>query len=146
MFCTCYLRNAVVYVPALGQRGGAYTVIEPVAVVQVNDTDALRSAFRDAAARKIVDVPLIKGKWPPPVLPKYAGVKTSAAFDRGTSTWNIQEDNEKYKIVGYRRHPDGYWVEDRAQTNEFPAGTSLDDVIDRMIAILQDAARRPQND
>jgi hypothetical protein len=33
-------------------------------------------------------------------------------------------------------------VEDPEQTIKFPAGTTLDQVIDRMIAILQEAARQ----
>ena len=141
MLYMCNLRKGVVYVPAVGKRGGVYTVVEPVDVVPVTNTAGLRAAFRNAIAKKNVDVPLVKGKWPPPVLPKYAGVKTSAAFDRGASTWNIRDDDEKYKIVGYRRHPDGYGVEDHAQTIEFPPGTSVDVVVDRMIAILQEAAQ-----
>jgi hypothetical protein len=124
----------------VGNRRGVYTLIEPVDVVPVTNTEGLRTAFRNAIAKKNVDVPLVKGKWPPPILPKYAGVKTSAAFDRGASTWNIRDDDEKYKIVGYRQHPDGYRVEDPAQRIEFPPGTSVDDVVDRMIAILQEAA------
>jgi hypothetical protein len=141
MLYMCYLRKGFVYVPTVGKRGGVYTVIEPVDVVPITNTEGLRAAFRNAIAKKNVDVPLVKGKWPPPVLPKYAGVKTSAAFDRGASTWNIKDDDEKYKIVGYRRHPDGYRVEDPAQTIEFQSGTSLDVVVDRMIAILQEAAQ-----
>jgi hypothetical protein len=142
MLYKCYLRKGVVYVPTVGDRRGVYTLIEPVAVVLVTNTEGLRAAFRDAVARKNIDVPPVKGKWPPPILPKYAGVKTSAAFDRGASTWNIQEDEGKYKIVGYRPHPEGYWAEDRDQTIEFPPGTLMDAVIDRMIAILQEAATR----
>jgi hypothetical protein len=142
MLYKCYLRKGVVYVPTVGDRRGVYTLIEPVAVVPVTNTEGLRAAFRDAVARKNIDVPPVKGKWPPPILPKYAGVKTSAAFDRGASTWNIQEDEGKYKIVGYRPHPEGYWTEDRDQTIEFPPGTLMDAVIDRMIAILQEAATR----
>src|SRR5580693_5701481 len=134
MLYTCYLRKGYVYVPTVGNRRGVYTLIKPVAVVLATNTEGLRAAFRDAVARKNIDVPPIKGKWPPPILPKYAGVKSSAAFDRGASTWNIQDDDEKYKIVGYRRHPDGYRVEDHAQTIEFPPGTSVDVVVDRMIA------------
>jgi hypothetical protein len=145
MLYKCYLRNGVVYVPTVGNRRGVYTVIEPVAVVPVSNTEGLRAAFRDAIARKNIDVPPVKGKWPPPILPKYAGVKTSAAFDRGASTWNIRDDDEKYKIVGYWRHPDGYRVEDHAQTIEFSPGTSIDIVIDRMIAILQEAATNLEN-
>jgi hypothetical protein len=143
MLYTCYLRKGYVYVPTVGNRRGVYTLIEPVAVVLATNTEGLRAAFRDAVARKNIDVPPVKGKWPPPILPKYAGVKSSAAFDRDASTWNIQEDEGRYKIVGYRRHPEGYWAEDRDQTIEFPPGTLMDAVIDRMIAILQEAATRP---
>lgn len=142
MLYKCYLRKGVVYVPTVGNRRGVYTLIEPVAVLLATNTEGLRAAFRDAVARKNIDVPPVKGKWPPPILPKYAGVKSSAAFDRDASTWNIQEDEGKYKIVSYRRHPEGYWAEDRDQTIEFPPGTSMDAVIDRMIAILQEAATR----
>jgi hypothetical protein len=146
MLYTCYLRRGVVYVPAVGKRGGVYTVIEPVAIVPVADNEGIRSAFRDTIARKNIDVPPVKGKWPPPILPKYARVTSWAAFDRGASTWNIQEDDERYKIVGYRKHPDGYRVEDQAQKIEFPPGTSIDTVVDRLIAILQQAAQKPQDD
>jgi hypothetical protein len=38
-------------------------------------------------------------------------------------------------------HRDG-WGEDPDQTINFPPGTSIHDVIERMIMILQDAARQ----
>jgi hypothetical protein len=53
-----------------------------------------------------------------------------------------QEDDGKYQIVGYRTHREGYWVQDPDQKTELPAGTTRDQVVDRMIAILQDAARK----
>jgi hypothetical protein len=74
------------------------------------------------------------------VILKYAGVRTWSAFAGGTLVWNIDEDEDLYQIVGHRMHPDGYWVRDEEQKIEFPPGTSVDVVIDRMIAILQDAA------
>jgi hypothetical protein len=139
MLYNCYLRKSIVYVPAVGKRGGAYTDIDPVAVVPVGDTEGLRRAFRSAIARKNVPVPLQKGKWPPVIL-KYAGVRTWSAFANGTLVWNIDEDEDLYQIVGHRMHPDGYWVRDEEQKIEFPPGASVDVVIDRMIAILQEAA------
>ncbi|MFZ1922158.1 MAG: hypothetical protein WAU57_11060 [Xanthobacteraceae bacterium] len=39
-----------------------------------------------------------------------------------------------------REHPRGYWEPDRDRFIEFQAGTAVDEVIDRMIAVLQDAA------
>jgi hypothetical protein len=53
----------------------------------------------------------------------------------------IEKRNGKYRIIGHRREPNN-WVQDPEQTVEFPPGTTLDHVIDRMIAILQEAARQ----
>ena len=61
---------------------------------------------------------------------------------RGTSPWLIYEKDGKYQIEGYRTHSKGYWEEDPNNVIEFPAGTKIHDVIDRMIAILQDEARQ----
>jgi hypothetical protein len=144
MLYNCYLRNSIVYVPTVGKRGGVYNDIEPVAVVPAANTDGLRRAFLDAIGRKNADLPPIKDKWPPPVLLKYAGVKSWPAFARGTLTWNIDETDGTYRIVGHSVHPDGYWVRDPNQTVHFLPGTMVADVVDRMIAILQDAARPPQ--
>ena len=129
----------------MGKRGGVYNDMEPVAVVPVTNTEGLRRSFLDAIARKNIDLPPIKDKWPPPILLKYAGVKSWSAFARGTLTWNIDETDGTYRIVGHRVHPDGYWVRDPDQTTNFSPGTALDDVIGRMITILQEAATRPKD-
>jgi hypothetical protein len=143
MLFNVYLRRGVVYVPTVAKRDTAvYTDIEPVAVVPVADGEGLRCALLDTIARKNVAVPVPRGKWPPPVLLKYSGAKTWSAFARDASTWNIEEQDGKYQIEGYRTHPKGYWEEDPDQKIEFPAGTSVDTVIERMIGILQDAARQ----
>jgi hypothetical protein len=138
-----YLRRGIVYVPTVAKREtGAYTEIEPVTVVPIAHADGLRRAFEDTIARKNTIVPRPKGEWPPPLLPKYAGVKTWSAFARDTSTWSIEETDGVYQIVGYRMHPKGYWEQDPDQKIPFPQGTTVNDVITRMIAILQAAARR----
>ena len=143
MLFQLYLRHGIVYVPTTAKRGtSVYTAIEPVAVVPVTHSDGLRRAFLDTIGRKNIAVLPPKGKWPAPVLLKYAGVKTWAAFARDASVWNLEENDGVYRIVGHRVHAKGYWVEDPAQKIEFPPGATVDDVIDRMVAILQDAARR----
>jgi hypothetical protein len=143
MLFSSYLKNGVVYVPTVVKlQTGAYVDVEPVAVTTVADTEGLRRAFLDAIARKNAVVPPPpKDKWPPPVLLKYAGVKTWPAFARGASSWSIEEEDGICRIVGYRTHPKGYWEEDPDQKIEFPPDTTVDTVIARMIAILQDAAR-----
>jgi hypothetical protein len=60
---------------------GAYMDVDPVAVVPVANTDGIRHALLDAIARENAIVPPPpKDDWPPPVLLKYAGVKTWSAF------------------------------------------------------------------
>jgi hypothetical protein len=146
MLYNCFLRNGVVYVPAVAKlESGVYTDVEPVAVVPAANTEGLRRAFLDAIGRGNIIVPNPpKDNWPPPILLKYAGVKTWSAFMRGASTWSIRERNGRYQIVGHRTHRKGYWEEDADQKIEFPADSPVGGVIDRMIAILQDAARSPR--
>jgi hypothetical protein len=142
MLYKCYLRNDVVYVPTVGRRGGgAYTIMDPVSVIPATKIEDVRRALLDAIDRGNVTVPLLKGKRPPFLLLKYTGLKSWSAFARSASSWNITDEKGIHQIIGHRMHPDGYWVEDQNHKIEFPPGTTLDAVIDRIIAILQEAAR-----
>jgi hypothetical protein len=144
MLFHAYLRNALVYVPTVVKlQTGAYMDVDPVAVVPVTNTDGLRHALLDAIARKNAIVPPPpKDDWPPPVLLNYAGVKAWSAFARGASQWSIKEKDGTYQIVGYRTHRNGYWEQDPDQMTNFPPSATVNDVIERMIAILQDAAQK----
>jgi len=73
---------------------------------------------------------------------KYAGVKSWGA-SRGASPWIIGERDGRYQIVGHRREPNNFAV-DPDQSVDFPPSTTLDQVIDRMIGILQATARKSQ--
>jgi hypothetical protein len=142
MYCNLYLRKGKVLIPTFGRVDiGLYRDIEPVTVVDVLDADALRRAFHETIARGNPPVGPYPRPNPPPVVLKHAGVKSWGAFARGASPWNIKRRGGIYQIVGHQKGPDG-WVEDPEQKIEFPPGTTLDQVIDRMIAILQDAARK----
>ena len=87
----------------------------------------------------MVPQPQRRDDWPPPVVLKYAGVKSWSAFERGLRVWDLKENDGIFQIVGNTRVSHG-WVEDPKQTIMSPSGTSVDHVIDRMVAILQDAA------
>jgi hypothetical protein len=143
MFFHLYLRNGTVFVPTMGLvHRGPYRDIEPVAVAPLSNLDAVREALRATISRGNPPAPRYPpGGHPQPVVVKYAGVKSWSAFARGTLPWGIDETDGKYQIIGYSRHPDG-WREDPAQKLDLPAGSTVDDAIDRMIAILQDAARK----
>jgi hypothetical protein len=139
-----FLKNGIVYIPTVVQlKTGAYQDVDPVTVVAVTKSKDLHHSVSDAIARKnMVVPPPTKGKWPQPVLLQYAGVKTWSAFARGASLWSIEKTKENYQIIGYRTHPKGYWARDPGQKIDFPPETSIDTVVEQMIAILQDAAKK----
>jgi hypothetical protein len=144
MLYKLYLKKGTVYIPTtVNQARAVYMDIEPVTVVPVTDREALRQAMRDTIPKENRFVPpSVEDARKPPVLLKYTGDKSWPAFMRGTSPWSIYEKDGKYQIEGYHVHRKGYWERDRDQTIEFPAGSSLDNVIGRMVAILQDTSRR----
>ncbi len=137
----CYLKKHTVYVPTLARRvTGVYTEIEPVTVVAVADTEGLRRAFLDAIARGNPIDP--DDTWPPPILLKYAKERSWSAFMRGTALWSIKNFDGVYQIVGHRVHlPKGNAAPDPEQKISFPPGSTANDAVDRMIAILQSAAK-----
>lgn len=142
MNCHISLRNGIVYLPTMGKMGkGFYRGVEPVAVVPAKNTEALREALKATIARgnPAVSQPQRRQDWPPPVILKYARVNSWSEYERGRQVWDINESESIFQIAGNIRGPNG-WVEDRKQTINFPPGTSVDSVIDRMIAILQEAA------
>jgi len=144
MLFSCTLKNGIVYVPTtVKTEAGFYMRHEPVAVVPAANTDALQRAFHDVMERGNQIVPTPKpNAFPPPVLPKYAGVKSWSAFMRGASEWAINEDNGNYDIVSYQKDPEGGqgWVADKKHKTQFAAGTTRDQVIDQMIKIIQATA------
>lgn len=150
MLFSCTLKDGIVYLPTVAKtEAGFYMNREPVAVVPVANTDTLRGALRNVIkmGNRVIPTPA-RDAYPPPVLPKYAGAKTWSAFMRGASEWKITQNNGVYQIIPYRRDPEGSesWVEHTEQKIAFPLGTTADDVIERMILVLQDAARSATED
>jgi hypothetical protein len=146
MLISCTLKDGVVYLPTVAKtEAGFYIDREPVAVVPVMETGALRHALQEVTRRGNPIIPTPKrNAFPPPVLPKYAGVKSWSKFMQGASDWKIVEHNRSYRIVPYRKDPKGgpSRVEDRDRKIDLPPGTAPDEMIEQMIAILQDAARK----
>ncbi len=139
-----YLRKGAVYLPTMGKMDkGFYRGVEPVAVVAASNTEGLRQALSATIGRGNPMVPILRrSEIPPPVALKYAGVKSWSAFERGMQCWQITAKDGIFRIAGQRKEPDGMWRDDPEQIIAFPRGATADDVIGRMIAILQAAVRR----
>jgi hypothetical protein len=141
MYLHCYLRRGLVYIPTSGMiERGFYRDVEPVAVLAVSNTDALCRAFAAAFALGNPKVPAIKRpEHPPPILLKYAGLKSWNTFARDTSVWSIDEREGVFCIEPFRKDPPGGWTKEDGKDETFPPGTPAVVVIERMIAILQQA-------
>jgi hypothetical protein len=144
MLCDLSLRMGIVYVPTMGEMDkGFYRGVEPVAVIPASNADALRQALRATIARGNPHVPMLpRREWPSPVVLKYAGVKNWSIFERGMRLWSITERDEEFQIAEQKKQSDRMWRDDPDQIVSFPPGTPADEVIERMVAILQDAARK----
>ena len=81
MLLNCTLKDGLVYLPTVAKtEAGFYLDREPVSVVCVANTDALRRALVDLIMKGNATIPTPKGDaYPPPVLPRYAGAKNSPA-------------------------------------------------------------------
>jgi hypothetical protein len=146
MYFHVYLKNGTVYLPTVAKMGdGFYRDIEPVAVAAASNTEALRQALSGTITRGNPSAPTLpRRQWPPPVVPKYAGVKSWSSFERDMSLWGLEEKGGAFAIIGKRKKADGTVVDDPEQTVKFTSSTGPDRVIDRMIAILQAAGRKTE--
>jgi hypothetical protein len=136
------LRKGILYLPTMGKmEEGFYRGVEPVAVVQMSNTSEVRSALQTMFSRGNPIVPMLRrSEIPPPVLLKYAGVKRWSEFERGMKFWNIKDRDGVFQILVEAKQPEGFWKADPKQTITLPPGTSVGEMIDRMIGILQNAA------
>lgn len=141
MFLKFYLRKGLVLLPTtrLVENNSGYWIGEPIEVVPALETSNLRAAFARMAARG--NPVVAPGKAGAPILPRYAGVKSWSAFERGLSTWNIADENGTLQVAGYRRQASGGWEVDPGQIERLPPGSRIEDAIERAIAVVQAKAR-----
>lgn len=140
MHVDCYLRNGSVFLPTVGRVDkNVYFLVEPVTVVPVSNADGLRSALREAIKRG--NPPVQYDRSAPPILCKYAGVKSWNTFARNASLWVMDDTNGILRIESHLRGSNGAFTLDKNAVETLPEGSTPDELIERMIAILHEAAR-----
>ena len=147
MSCHVHLRNGTIYLPTIGKMDeGFYREVEPVVVVSASDFEEIRRALQTIIARGNPMVPMLRrSEIPPPVILKYAGVKRWSEFERGLTFWTIKQYDGAFQIEGQAKQSDGGWRTDPERKIVFSPNATADEVTDRMITILQDAAKKPQD-
>jgi hypothetical protein len=147
MIVSPLLYNDVVYIPTsyLVERGGPFFEGEPLESVSVEQTKRLRLAFLAAIDRgnapiSRAQVAAFRAVNTPPMLVA-TGARSWNALDKEMKgSWSIVEKDGVYQIrVDQPMEPRG-WHEDKAKRVEFPLGTPVEAVIDRLIAMIQERA------
>ena len=143
------LYKGVVQIPTsyFVERDGFFVDNRPLESVPVEQTEGLRQAVLAAIERGNPPITrdqaraLLHSK-DDPVL-KATGARSWNVLDRQTKgLWSIDGKDGVYQIrVDEPMQPRG-WHEDKAKRVEFPSGTSIDDVITRLIAMIQECVRQ----
>lgn len=135
------VRKGVVYVPTTARtEAGFYRITEPVVVVKLSDTQALKRAFRE---KLLEGNPLIPTPEPETqrtfVLLKYSDVKSLSKFDTDAAYWTISEENGLYGFGPLKKRKDRGWEEDPKAMTRLPAGSGIDTVTDAVVQSVQSA-------
>ncbi len=142
------LLRGIIYIPTSYRvvSDKYYCQHSPIEIVPVEQAQELKQAIRIAVARgnppiSGEEVRRLNATLEGSVL-EAAGGRSWNKFDREkTGLWGFAEKNGLYKIrVKKPMEPLG-WHEDKEKTVNFPAGTDIDEVIDRLVAMIQDRAR-----
>ena len=134
-----YLRNGIAYVPTLARaEAGFHTDIEPIHAVPAADKEALQHAIQQVMSSGNPRVPTPPRTAPSPLL-KYAGVKSWPKFEKNALHWAILGKGGVYQIKPGRKAKPRGWEDDVEKIETFPPGTTADEVIKRLIVLVQTA-------
>ena len=139
------LHNGIVHIPT-SYRSGFFVENAPIESVPAEQTEQLRSAMLTAIERcnppiSRAEADTLVGRKDHPLL-KATGARSWYVLDRQTTgLWSIVEKDGLYQIrVDEPMQPRG-WHEDKSKRIEFPSGTPVEDVITRLVAMIQECAR-----
>ena len=149
MHISVRLHKGIVFIPTAYRvtRDGFFVTDAPLESVPVEQTERLRQAVLSAIERGNPPISRdearvrLNSKDDP--LLQATGAQSWFALDRQTKgIWNLIEKNGIYEIrVGQPMETHG-WHDDKSKRFRFPPGTPVDDVIDRLIAMIQACAQR----
>ena len=149
MTVSLLLHNGVVHIPTSYhvERNRFFFETAPLESVPVEQTERLRQAILTAMGRgnplmSLNDFKSLSGSRNPPMLVA-TGARSWHALDRQMrGSWSIKERSGTYEIrVDEPMQPRG-WHEDETKRVEFPPGTPVQEVITRLIAMIQECARQ----
>lgn len=143
------LYQGIIYIPTVHRvEGHGFLVMKaPIDAVSPEQAEGLREAIRAALAR---GNPSMSADEARATLNddrnsdtlRATQAKSWFALDRQTAgLWTLAEENGLYEIRVDEPLETRGWHEDETKRIRFPPGTSVDDVINRLIAMIQECAQ-----
>jgi hypothetical protein len=141
------LHKGVVHIPTSCRvgAGGFFYENNPVESVPVEQTERLRQAIMITIDRgnppiSRAEVNAFSNSKNPPMLVA-TGTRSWDALDRQiTGSWSITDRTGVYQIRVDQPMEPGGWHEDKTKRVQFPPGTPVEEVITRLIAMIQERA------
>lgn len=148
MTVSLLLYKGVAHIPtSYAIEKGFYFEHTPLQSVPVEQTDRLHQAILTTIERgnppiSRDKVRALSGSKNPPMLAA-TGARSWYALDRQMNgSWSIVEKDGLYQIRVNQPMDSHGWHEDEAKRVQFPPGTPVEDVITRLIAMIQECARQ----
>jgi hypothetical protein len=128
MYWQFYVRRRTIFIPTSAQtEAGFYLNVDPVAVLNITDTDGVRMALADMLARGNPRVPTPnRATFPPPIVLKYAKLKRWSEFEEDADSWTLTKDHRTYQLGPSKRRSDRGWEEDPIRLEVFSGNYSLE--------------------
>lgn len=136
-----------VYVPTVAKtEAGFYQTIEPVAVVELSDRQALIDVLKAMLLKgnPIIPTPRPPGRATSPIL-KYSPIKSLSKFDKEAVYWQIYEKGGVYEFGPLKRRADRGWEEDPDKIQKVPLDSTLDEVLSQVVRSVQMSSALGEN-
>ena len=128
-------------IPTVAQTEAGYWLdVEPVELACLGDSSTISRAIKSVVARSGMIVPTpSRQNFPKPVVLAYSKTKSLSAFEQRYEQISLGYSLDgRYSIERYKRAPEGSgWVVDPDKSATFSPANDLDDVILRLIHILE---------
>jgi len=138
MFVHLYVRRGVAIIPTTGlTKSGLYVDMEPVEVVSTSDRSTLQLAIERTVSRGNPRAPEPeRSSTSTSVVLNVAKSRSWSEFERSASTWAIDEEDGRLRIIAYRPSEEGGWEEDPQRMEVLPQTSGVPEAALRLATLI----------
>ncbi len=127
-----YLSAEQVIIPTVARtEEGFYTDVEPVAVIDIKDSDTIKESMLAVLSRDNPEIPTpARVEEPGSVVLDALGIKKWAVFEKKAVLYTVHKRAESIVVYATGRGADGMWIEQKNREKQFEAETPLVEIVD----------------